>query len=80
MALGLDVATLARAWTSLDFARKPPSGDGSYDGFNLKQVPLGVSPGYFQPAGQPGLAPKRLTETVARQFLSRVDIGVAALD
>jgi hypothetical protein len=41
MALGLDVATLARAWTSLDFARKPPSGDGSYDGFNLKQVPLG---------------------------------------
>jgi hypothetical protein len=44
MALGLDVATLARAWTSLDFAWKPPSGDGSYDWFKQKQVPLGVSP------------------------------------
>jgi hypothetical protein len=44
MVLALDVATLARAWTSLDFARKPPSGDGSYDGFNLKHVPLHNSP------------------------------------
>jgi hypothetical protein len=30
---------------SLDFAWKPPSGDGSYDGFNLKQAPLGASRG-----------------------------------
>jgi hypothetical protein len=46
MVLALDVATLARAWTSQVFALKPPSGDGGdggYGGFNLKQVPFGAS-------------------------------------
>jgi hypothetical protein len=46
MVLALEVATLARAWTRQIFARKPPSGDGSYDGFNLRQVPFGASPGF----------------------------------
>jgi hypothetical protein len=45
MALALEVATLARAWTRQIFARKPPSGDGSYDGFNLKQVPAASAVG-----------------------------------
>jgi hypothetical protein len=30
------VAMLARAWTGQVLALKPPSGDGGYDGFNLK--------------------------------------------
>jgi hypothetical protein len=42
MALGLDVATLARAWTSENIAGNPRSGDRGYDGFNLNQVPLSV--------------------------------------
>ena len=44
MALGLDVVTLARAWTSQVFTRKPLSGDHGYDEFNLNQVPFGQRP------------------------------------
>ena len=42
MALGLEVATLAGAWTSENIAGKPRSGDRGYDVFNLNQVPLGL--------------------------------------
>jgi hypothetical protein len=44
MVSGLDVATLARAWTSENYAGKPRSGDRGYEKFNLHQVPFGRKP------------------------------------
>ena len=64
MALGLDVATLARAWTSENIAGKPRSGDHGYDEFNLNQRPLCASRSVFAEKTRPDrrLAPRRYLE------------------
>jgi hypothetical protein len=38
LALGLHVATLARAWNRTSFSARPPSGDGSYRGLNARSA------------------------------------------
>lgn len=44
MALTLDVATVARRWTSADFERKPRSGDRSYEVSLAKVTAIGLTP------------------------------------
>jgi hypothetical protein len=44
MALTLDVATVARRWTSADFERKPRSGDRSYEVSLAKVTAIGLAP------------------------------------